>query len=173
MTVFRSNSSADSDTSQLDGPVAITEGRLSDLIAFTLDHPELRLPGLPECSSRLNNAHRVYLVRVNGLVSAVAWTVDRDLYAESRSGQQSPSNAPVTTLYECWVTAGMSANALERLLVTLRGAASKAGAGFLVYGSSNEPALLAAVRRLGFLHEYEVTSYQVFRWRRDRIRTLG
>jgi len=156
----------------LDGTVAITEGRLSDLIAFTLDHRELRLPGLSECASRLNNAQRVYLVRVNGLVSAVAWTVDRDPYAESRSGLQSPSDARVTTLHECWVTAPVSSGALETLLITLRGATWKAGASFLVFGGSDEPVLLAALKRLGFLPAYVVTSYRVFRWRRDRIRTL-
>jgi len=169
--VFRSDASVDFGMSHLDGAAAITEGRLSDVIAFTLDHPELRLPGLSECASRLVNAHRVYLVRMNGLVSAVVWIVDRDPYAESRSGLQS-SDARVTTLHECWATAAVSSGALEALLVTLRGAASKAGARFLVLGGSDEPALLAALKRLGFLPEYEVESYRLFGWRRDRIRTL-
>jgi len=169
--VFRSDGSADSDKTQADGAVTITEGRLSDVIAFTLDHPELRLPEVSECSRRFNNAQRVYLVRANGLVSAVAWTVDRDPYAESRSGLQSPSNARATTLHECWVTAEVSSSALETLLVSLRSAASKAGASLLVFGGSDEPALLAALKRLGFLPAYEVATYRVFRSRRDRIRT--
>jgi len=172
-TVFRSEVGADSGTLQTEGDVTITAGRLSDLIAFTLDHAEMQLPGFSECLSRLNNAHRVHMVRKSGLVAAVAWTMDREPSAESTSGLQSRAAAPVMTLYDCWQTAGVSPGVLAKLLADLRRAAWKAGAKFLACAGSDQPALLAGLKQLGFLPEYQVASYRVFHWwRRDKIRIL-
>jgi len=170
-TVFCSDVIADSDASHSDGEVSVAEGRLSDLIAFTLDHPEVRLPRFSECVNRLKNAHQVHLVWEGGLVAAVAWTVDGDPLGLSGSGSRSPSAARVTTLYECWTTAGIGPGSLEKLVATLCDSAAKVGARLLACAGSDQPALSAALQRLGFLPAYEVTSYRVLHWwHRDRIR---
>lgn len=173
-TVFRAEAAANSEAPESDSGATITEGKLSDLIAFTLDHPGMQLPGFSECLRRLNDGHRVHLVRENGMVVAVAWTMDHAPFAESPSGLQSPADTRVTTLHDCWMTAGIGPRILERLLVTLRSAASKTGANFLACARSDQPDLTAALERLGFLPGYEGTSYRVLRWwRQDRVRTLG
>jgi hypothetical protein len=171
--VFCPGVAADSGVGHSDSEVSITEGRLSDLIAFAMDHPAMRLPGLSQCLSRLNHAHHVHLVRKGGLVAALAWTMEGDPFGVTRPGPQSATAARVTTLYECWAPAGIGSEVFEKLFATLRDAASKAEARFLACARRDQPALSAALQRLRFLPECEVTSYRVLHWwQRDRIRTL-